>query len=312
MKCFITGGCGFIGSHLAEALVGQGHAVVIYDNLSTGHEYNLAGFRDRVTLVQGDIRDLADVQRAMAGAEIVFHEAAMVSVFESVQKPETNHEINVTGTLNVLRAARAVGARRALLATSAAVYGDDPRLPKTEDMPLRPESPYGLAKIVDEYYFQVFAKLYGLPTVCLRYFNVYGPRQDPSSMYSGVISKFADDLAKSRTPTIFGDGKQTRDFVFVKDVVQANLQAMNAAITEPGAAFNIATGRSVDLLTLLETMGRLRNVRVSPALQPARPGDVKHSSASIAKAQAQLGYAPQYSLEQGLRCLFEHRPPQTP
>ena len=213
----ITGGAGFIGSHLAEDLLAGGGRVRILDNLSSGHLENLAPLRDRIEFIHGDIRNPADLTAAMHGVRYVFHEAALVSVFDSIARPQDNHDINITGTLNVLQAAKNAGVQRLLFASSAAVYGNNPQLPKRESMSPEPESPYAIAKITGEYYLRVFSSLYGLETVILRYFNVYGPRQDPCSVYSGVISKFANTLANDQSPTIFGDGGQTRDFVFVHD-----------------------------------------------------------------------------------------------
>jgi nucleoside-diphosphate-sugar epimerase len=300
----ITGGCGFIGSHIAEALVAEGHAVRVFDNLATGRLENLKGFADLVEFVRGDIREPAALQAAMRGVEYVYHEAALVSVAISVERPEENDAINIRGTLNVLQAARAAGARRVVFASSAAVYGNNPDLPKREEMLPEPESPYALAKLAGEHYLRLFSQLYGLQTVVLRYFNVFGPRQDARSMYSGVISKFAADLQAGRTPTIFGDGGQTRDFVFVKDIAQANLLAMRSDKVGRGEAFNVATNTKHTLLDLLTTLQRLTGRSGQPHFEPARAGDIRHSYADISKAQRVLGYQPQFSLEAGLRALL--------
>jgi nucleoside-diphosphate-sugar epimerase len=300
----ITGGCGFIGSHIAEALVAEGHIVRVFDNLATGYLENLKDFADRVEFVRGDIREPAALQAAMKGIEFVFHEAALVSVAISVKDPEENDAINIRGTLNVLQAARAAGARRLVIASSAAVYGNNPALPKREDMLPEPESPYALGKLAGEHYLHLFSSLYGLQTVVLRYFNVFGPRQDARSMYSGVISKFAADLQAGRTPTIFGDGGQTRDFVFVKDVVQANLLAMRSDKVGRGEAFNVATNTQVTLLDLLATLQKLTGRTGQPRFEPARSGDIRHSFADISKAQRVLGYQPRFSLADGLRELL--------
>jgi UDP-glucose 4-epimerase len=230
----------------------------------------------------------------------VFHEAALVSVFESVERPADNHEINITGTLNVLEAARRRGVRRVVVAGSAAVYGNDPAIPKREDMRPQPESPYALAKIAKEHYLSVYAKLYGLETVVLRYFNVYGPRQDPASMYSGVISKFSDVILAGGRPTVFGDGRQSRDFVFVQDVVQANLLALRQPEPARGEVFNVGTGRQTSLLDLLAVLGELTGRSVEPRFEAVRAGDVRHSVADISRARAVLGYAPRYSVREGL------------
>lgn len=299
-RYLITGGAGFIGSHIAEALVGEGHAVRIFDNLSSGHLHNLDHLAGKVEFVRGDVRDAAAIRAAAQGIDYLFHEAALVSVFESVEKPFDNHEINMTGTLNVLQAARAAGVRRVVFASSAAIYGNDPELPKREGMAPQPASPYAAGKITGEYYLSIFAQLYGVQTVSLRYFNVYGPRQDPKSMYSGVISKFTDDLKAGRTPTIFGDGGQTRDFVFVKDVVQANLRAMHGDKAGAGEAFNVASGRTASLLELLGTISALAGRKIEPQFKEARRGDIRHSAAAIDKARAVLGYEPAFNLASGL------------
>ena len=300
----ITGGCGFIGSHIAEALVAEGHRVRVFDNLATGHLENLNGFADHVEFVRGDIRDPAALQAAMQGIEFVFHEAALVSVAISVEQPEENDAINIRGTLNVLQAARAAGAKRVVLASSAAIYGNNPELPKREEMLPEPESPYALAKLVGEHYLHLFSTLYGLQTVVLRYFNVFGPRQDARSMYSGVISKFAADLQAGRAPTIFGDGGQTRDFVFVKDIVQANLLAMRSDKVGRGEAFNVATNTQISLLALLEALQQIVGRRVTPQFREARAGDIRHSFADISKAKRVLGYQPRHTLTDGLRALL--------
>jgi len=301
----VTGGCGFIGSHLAECLVEEGHAVRIYDNLSSGHERNIDGFRDRVEVIIGDVRDPDALRAAMRGVECVFHEAALVSVFDSVERPRENHDINITGTLNVLMASREQGVRRVILASSAAVYGNNPQLPKTEDMRPEPASPYALAKICDEYYLSVFAQLYGVETVSLRYFNVYGPRQDPASMYSGVISKFTDVIRSGQNPTVYGDGCQTRDFVFVADVVRANLLAMRAPLLGHGEVFNVGTGRQISLLDLLAILKELTGSQFTVQFREARKGDVRHSVADITKARQMLGYNPQYDIRAGLAALLK-------
>jgi len=301
----VTGGCGFIGSHIAETLAGEGHKVRILDDLSSGHECNIAGFADKVEFVMGDIRDQKTMVTVMAGIEYVFHEAALVSVFDSVERPVDNNEINVTGTLNVLTAAKETGVKRIVVASSAAVYGDDPTLPKQEDMAPKPVSPYAVAKITKEYYMSVFAQLYGLETVCLRYFNVYGPRQDPSSMYSGVISKFTDVVRAGETPIVFGDGEQTRDFVFVKDVVKSNLLAMREPSIGQGDVFNIGTGQRASLLDLLDVLGEIAGRDLNPQFEEVRVGDVSDSVADISRAREKLGYEPEYDIREGLGILLE-------
>lgn len=308
MKYFITGGCGFIGSHIAEELVNKGETVVIYDDLSSGYEHNIAHIRDKCTFIKGDIRNYPLLKESMQGAQYVFHEAALVSVFDSVNRPEDNNSINITGTMNVLLAARDNQVKRVVLASSAAVYGNDPTLPKQEDMLPQPASPYAIGKITGEYYLQVFAELFNVETVCLRYFNVFGPRQDPSSMYSGVISKFTDVLKNKDTPTIFGDGKQTRDFVFVKDIVQGNMLAMHSDKVGKGEVFNIATNQTTDLLTLLSTINEILGLDIQPEFKEVRAGDIRHSYASIEKAKTVLEYEPKFSLKEGLTLLLEYTP----
>ena len=300
----ITGGCGFIGSHIAEALCEQGETVRILDNLSSGYRHNVAHLSEGVTVIEGDVRDVETVSAATEGVDYVFHEAALVSVFDSVERPRDNHDINLTGTLNVLEAAKSAGAQRVVLASSAAIYGNAPELPKEETMRPQPESPYGLAKIGKEYYARVFSTLYDLPVISLRYFNVYGPRQDPGSPYSGVISKFVEIITGGGTPTIFGDGTQSRDFVFVKDVVQANLKAMHEEALKGGEVFNVATGDGTSLLELLETVQRIAEVKGDPTFEAERLGDIKHSRADIGSARRSLGYEPSYSVERGLRELI--------
>lgn len=300
----ITGGCGFIGSHIAEALVAEGVKVRVFDNFSSGKLENLKGFGGGIEVIRGDVCDPEELNSAMKGITHVFHEAALVSVAVSVEKPVDNDSINIRGTLNVLQAARAAGVKRVVFATSAAVYGNNPVLPKREDMLPEPESPYALGKLTGEYYLKLFSSLYGVETVALRYFNVFGPRQDGKSMYSGVISRFTDDLRSGRTPTIFGDGQQTRDFVYVKDVVQANLLAMRSHSVGKGEVFNVATGRTVSLLQLLETLKKITGIKVEPQFRDARAGDIKHSLADISKITKALGYTPKFGLEEGLRAIL--------
>jgi len=304
-RILVTGGCGFIGSHLCEALLERGNSVRVLDDLSSGHRENLASLGNRVELLVGDVRDPAVVTEALRDVAGVFHEAALVSVFDSVERPGDCHDINATGTLNVLQAARAEGVRRIVFAGTAAAYGNNPVLPKHEGMVPEPASPYAASKIAGEHLLRVFSHLYGLETVTLRYFNVYGPRQNPASPYSGVISKFLSDLKAERAPTIFGDGLQSRDFVFVKDVVQANLQAMFGREPGNGSVYNIASGRTATLLDLCDTLGRLAQQPFTPQHRDPRAGDIRHSAADISKAQHALDYNPHYDLETGLRELLE-------
>lgn len=301
----ITGGCGFIGSHIAEALLADGEHVRVFDNLSSGKLANLQGFGSAVDVVKGDVRDPEALRAAMKGVTQVFHEAALVSVAVSVEQPEENDAINIRGTLNVLQAARVAGVRRLVFATSAATYGNNPDLPKRETMLPEPESPYALGKLAGEYYLRLYSHLYGVETVALRYFNVFGPRQDGKSMYSGVISRFIDNIRQGCGPTIFGDGGQTRDFVFVKDVVQANLLAMRSPAVGKGEIFNVATGTQVSLLQLWETLRKITGSTLEPSFQPPRAGDIRHSLADISKISKTLGYVPRHSLEEGLRAIWE-------
>lgn len=306
MKYIVTGGAGFIGSHIAEALADR-HEVVVVDDFSTGHSANLKGFD--VTLVEGSVTDLPLLKEVFAGADGVFHEGAIASVPKSVADPLATHEANLTGTLDVLIAARDAGVRKVVFASSSAVYGESPDLPKKESMLPEPLSPYAVSKLAGEHYAAAFSRLYGLQTVCLRYFNVFGPRQDPSSPYSGVISIFADRILEGKPITIYGDGEQTRDFVYVADVVRANLLAMEGN-TE--GVFNIARGRTTTLNTLAETMMRTAGRSVEVRHADARSGDIRHSCADITRAGKVLGWTSEWGLEDGLARLMEDTcpPPQ--
>jgi len=294
MRYIVTGGAGFIGSHISEALSGE-HEVVVIDDLSSGHRENLRGID--CEFVEGSITDLPLLQEIFAGADGVFHQAAIASVPRSVEDPLLTHAVNMTGTLNALIAARDCGVRKVVMASSAAVYGENPELPKREEMAPDLLSPYAAQKLSDEHYATVFSRLYGLSTVCLRYFNVFGPRQDPSSPYSGVISIFAARILQGEPITIHGDGGQTRDFVYVRDVVQANLRAMAS-----GAAgiFNIARGEQTDLNTLAGIMMQASGRKVTVQHGPSRAGDIRHSLAEISRAHEVLGWKPAYDLEEGL------------
>jgi len=306
MKTYaVTGGAGFIGSHIAEELLKREDARVrVIDDLSTGREENLAAFRDRIDFRRQDIRDLAGLRKQFEGVDGVFHMAALVSVAVSVAEPRKNHNMNLTGVLNVLEAAKLCGVRRVVQASSAAVYGNDPGLPKREVMAPCPESPYAVGKLAGEHYGRVFSKLYGLPVVSLRCFNVYGPRQNPASPYSGVISIFADKVLKGESPIIFGDGAQSRDFVYVKDVVKANLLAMDSRELQGGEVFNVATGVATSLLDLLRAVGAAAGREVEPAHEEPRPGDILHSLASIELAEERLGFRPDFRLENGISALI--------
>jgi nucleoside-diphosphate-sugar epimerase len=295
----VTGGAGFIGSHLAEELVRRGHRVRVADALTTGKRSNLAHVPD-VEFLEGDLADLAFAQRAVQGIEFVLHQAAIPSVPKSVSDPLTSHRSNVDGTLNLLLAARDAGVRRLVFAASSSAYGDTLELPKHEEMPSDPLSPYALQKVVGEMYLRMFTRLYGLETVSIRYFNVFGPRQDPSSAYSGVISVFATALLDGRPPTIYGDGEQTRDFTYVADVVNGVLKACDAPAAS-GEVINVATGGRISLNRLFEAMKAIVGSQMHPVYAEARAGDVRDSQADISKARRLLGFEPAVSLEDGLR-----------
>jgi len=302
-KVLVTGGCGFIGSHLVEHLLRDGNEVVVVDNLSSSSRSNLKSVEPKPLLLELDIRNANALAHAMKEAETVVHLAAVVSVQESVEDPARCHDVNLSGSLNVLEAARACGVKRVVLASSSAVYGTHPASPKTEDLPLQPESPYAVHKASMELYARMYSELYGLETVCLRYFNVYGPRQNPHSPYSGVIARFAHQLTHDQTPVIFGDGEQTRDFVFVADVIRATILAMRAPKVGRGEVVNVGSGSSVSVLELLRTLKNITGSRVEPVFEPVRSGDVRHSQASIELAAALLDYVPSCSLTHGLRYL---------
>ncbi|MFZ2640865.1 MAG: SDR family oxidoreductase [Verrucomicrobiia bacterium] len=301
----VTGGAGFIGGHLAERLVRDGKSVRILDNFSSGREANLRPWGDRAEIIRDDIRDRAAVARAMAGVRVVFHLAAMPSVPKSVADPLTSHDVNVNGTLNVLLAARDAHVQRLVFTSSSAVYGDSPTLPKREDMTPTPISPYGLHKLIGEQYCALFTRTYGLQTLCLRYFNVYGPRQDPQSEYAAAIPKFITTLLAGRPPTVFGDGLQTRDFTYVANIVDANLAAASAASEAVGQTFNIAGGRRISVNELITTINSILGTAITPAYAPPRPGDVLHSLADITKAHRLLDGTPRVELTEGLRRTVE-------
>ncbi len=301
MKYLVTGGAGFVGSNLVEALLKRGHFVRVLDNFSTGRRENLHPFLNDIDLIEGDIRSLSTVYRAVDGIEYVLHQAALPSVPRSIADPVTSNEVNVTGTLNVLMAARDRGVRRVVFASSSSVYGHDPRQPKHEDMRPRPMSPYANTKLAGEVYCTVFHHLYGLDTVILRYFNIFGPRQDPASQYSAVIPKFLGLMLKNRRPTVYGDGRQTRDFTFVENAVQTNLLACEAQNLPEERIFNCACGNQISIQDLVVALNRLLGKDINPIFADPRPGDVKHSFADVSRAVHYLGYAPKVSFEDGLR-----------
>ena len=302
--CLVTGGAGFIGSHIVEALIKRGDTVRVLDDLSTGNVDNLSAVREQIDFIEGSVTDETTVQRAVAGTNFIFHLAAMVSVPVSMEQPVLAEQTNALGTLNVLQAAKNNGTQRVVLSSTAAIYGDEPTLPKLENMLPHPKSPYAISKLAGEYYCQLFNQAFGVETVALRYFNAFGPRQDPSSPYSGVISIFLDKLQQGVAPTIFGDGGQTRDFVFVTDVAQANLLASQVP-QAAGQVFNIGTGMQVSLNQLFDTLADILAFNKKPAYQPTRSGDIRYSVADATKAREVLGWLPQVTFEDGLRQLVE-------
>jgi len=295
----VTGGAGFIGSHLCEALARRGEVVRVVDNFVTGSRRNLAHLPD-LEIVEGDLAEPGVAEAAVQGMDYVLHQAAIPSVPRSVEDPLTSHRANVDASVHLLLAARAGGVKRLVYAGSSSAYGDSPTLPKREDMPTRPLSPYALQKLTSEHYCQLFTRLYGLETVTIRYFNVFGPRQNPSSPYSGVISRFAAALLTGHTPQIYGDGEQTRDFTYVANVVDGVLRAA-VAPDVAGEVINVATGGRISLNELVRTMNAVVGTNVSPAYESARKGDVRDSQADISKAERLLGYKPLVPLEDGLR-----------
>lgn len=303
-NALVTGGAGFIGSHLVEALVEKGCHVTVLDNLSSGHQDNLERVKDKVTFIQGDIQDEKTLMKVSKGCDVIFHQAAVVSVTKTVEKPVHSAQVNDLGTIQVLDAARHNGVRRVVMASSSAVYGDPPQLPKIESMSPAPLSPYAVQKLTNEYYAALFYRLYGIEGVCLRYFNVYGPRQDPSSPYSGVISIFMLRALNNEAPVIYGDGHQTRDFIYVKDVVHANLLAATHD-DAPGKVFNVGTSNSVEINTLWEKIAALAQCNATAQHEPSRAGDILHSLAGIQRAKELLGFVPSTPLDQGLQLTFE-------
>ncbi|HOW98802.1 MAG TPA: SDR family oxidoreductase [Kiritimatiellia bacterium] len=301
----VTGGGGFIGSNVVRTLVAQGRRVRVLDNLSTGRRENIGDIEDRIDFVLGDIRDVETVRRAVQGVRYVLHAAALPSVARSVREPLASNDVNITGTLNLLVAARDARVERLVYSSSSSVYGNTPVLPKREDMPPQPRSPYALTKLAGELYARLFTDLYGLPTFSLRYFNVFGPRQDPSSQYSAVIPRFIDTLHHGQPLVIYGDGRQTRDFTFVDDVVSENLCCCTAPLDAAGVPYNVAWGNRISLQELVAVLGRLMGKQVEPVFEPARAGDVRDSQADSSQAMARLGWKPQVSFEEGLRKTVE-------
>jgi UDP-glucose 4-epimerase len=298
-KVVVTGGAGFIGSHLAEELAKRGNHVIVIDDLSSGKAENIERLLNKggVESVEGSITDLQLLKSLLSGADYVFHQAAIPSAIRSMEDPLACHQVNITGTLNVLLASRDEGVKKVIYASSSSIYGDSPTLPKSEDMMPNPLSPYAVTKLAGEYYCRVFRELYGLSTVCLRYFNVYGLRQDPDSEYAAVIPRFITGILQGDAPTIFGDGEQTRDFTFVKDAVEATILI---AESDTDGVFNIGSGKSITInrlaKTIIDAMGR----DIKPIYREPRPGDIRHSLADISKAR-RIGYSPEYNIDAGLK-----------
>jgi UDP-glucose 4-epimerase len=295
MKVVVTGGCGFIGSHLVEELA-EKYEVIVIDDLSSGKVENLTSTRN-VRFVKGSVTNLNLLKDISKDAECIFHQAAISSVQKSLEDPTRINKANVIGTLNVLIAARDCGINKVIYASSSSVYGDTPELQKREDMNPNPLSPYAVSKLAGEYYCKVFNELYGIKIACLRYFNVYGPKQDPASEYAAVIPRFITRVINNKPPIIYGDGKQTRDFIFVKDVVRANILAMEK---NAEGIFNIASGKQVSINELAEVIIKLLGKNLKPVYTDPRPGDIKHSLADISLAREKLGYEPEYNLRSGL------------
>ncbi len=307
-KLVVTGGAGFIGSNLSQHLLKMGNSVVVIDNLSTGRRQNLAGWAEeagtRFQFIQMDINETDSLLQVFRGATYVFHLAAIPSVARSIENPAATQMANINGTLSVLTAARDAGVRRVVAASSSSVYGDDPNLPKREDRRGRCLSPYALSKFVTEEYCRLFHQLYGLETVALRYFNVFGPRQDPNSHYAAVIPKFSTLLLAGKQPVVFGDGEQSRDFTFVANVIDANWRAATSPNVS-GEAFNVGCGGQMSLNQLIGKLNGILGSDVKPKYEPPRKGDVRHSLADISKAGKMLGYAPAVTLEEGLRRVLD-------
>ena len=304
MRALVTGGGGFIGAHLAERLLAEGHSVRVLDNFATGRRENLIAIADDLELVEGDIQSYERVHTAVRGCDFVFHQAALPSVPRSVQDPLTSNASNVIGTLNVLLASRDCEVQRVIFASSSSIYGRNPEMPKRETQAPAPISPYAVAKLAGEGYCRSFSEVYGLDTVALRYFNVFGPRQDPLSQYAAVIPNFIVAALTGRSPVVYGDGEQTRDFTFIENVIDANLRALTAPRVN-GEALNVACGNRVSLNGLLAELESLLDVELKPTYTPARPGDVRDSLADISKACALLGYEPNIGFKEGVSRTLE-------
>lgn len=303
MRYLVTGGAGFIGSNTVDELVQRGHSVVVLDDFSAGKEDNLAEIRNKITIIKGSITDIEVVRKAMHEAEFVLHLAARTSVPRSVKDPLETNRINVEGTLNVLVAAKELRVKRLVFAASSSAYGETPTLPKVESMQPAPISPYGVTKYVGEIYGQAFLKCYGLETVSLRYFNIFGPRQDPGSPYSGVLAKFCTAFLEDTPPVVFGDGEQTRDFTFVDNAVHANLLACEAP-NVAGKVFNVGCGDRISLNQVLAALGKVTGKPLQAQYDPPREGDIRDSQADISEARRYLGYEPQVGFQEGLELTF--------
>jgi len=304
MRYLVTGGAGFIGSNTVDELVRRGHSVVVLDDLSGGKEDNLAEVRNKITFIKGSISDIEIIRRAIFEADYVIHLAARTSVPFSMKDPIETNRVNIDGTLNVLVAARDAKVKRVVFAASSSAYGETPTLPKVESMEPQPISPYGVTKFVGELYLQTFGRCFGLENVCLRYFNIFGPRQDPSSQYSGVLAKFCTAFLEETEPVIYGDGSQSRDFTYVDNAVQANLLACEAPAAS-GRVFNVGTGTRMNLNQVVDALGRISGKPLKPRYDPPRDGDIRDSQADISRARAVLGYEPTVTLEEGLQRTFE-------
>ncbi len=300
----VTGGAGFIGSHLVEGLLARGYAVRVLDNFATSTHENIRHLTDKIDLLEGDIRNLTTVHTAMRQVDVVFHHAALPSVARSVEHPEESNAVNIAGTLNVLIAAREAKVKRVVYAASSSAYGNQPTLPKVETMMPDPLSPYAVAKLAGEHYARIFQQLYGLSTVSLRYFNVFGPRQDPTTQYAGVIAKFISCALEGKPYPVHGDGEQSRDFTYVENVVWANIAAADAPL-DGAALLNVATGTRVTLNQMIAMLNELTGQKLPAQHGPDRPGDVKHSQANIERAKELLDYAPTIDLREGLRRTLE-------
>ncbi|MEW6684727.1 MAG: SDR family oxidoreductase [Candidatus Edwardsbacteria bacterium] len=301
MKVLVTGGAGFIGSHLVEALLKRKASVRVIDNFSTGKRRNIAHFIDKIELIQGDISNLEVVKRAVKDVEIIYHQAALPSVPRSIKNPISTNHANITGTLNLLWQAKEKKIKWFIYASSSSIYGNTPTLPQSEEMKAKPLSPYALTKYVGEEYCRLFYSLYGLKTICLRYFNVFGPNQDPVSPYAAVIPKFIKALLEDKPPIVFGDGTQSRDFTYVENVIQTNLLAIEAEKTALGRSYNISLGQRTSINELISTLNHILKKDIQPVYMFPRKGDIKHSLGDITLARRYLKYDPQIGLEQGLR-----------